>query len=224
MSKIIECVPNFSEGTDQTKINSIVSSIKSIQGVTVLDCDPGLDTNRTVVTFVGEPKSVIEAAFQGIKRASELIDMSLHKGTHPRIGATDVCPIIPVSGVSIEECIEYSIILAKKVGLELNIPVYLYEESAISPARENLTSIREGEYEGLEQKLKDKNWKPDFGPTKLNKSAGATVIGCREFLIAYNINLNTSDKRLATDIAFEIRETGRSKRKKNPKSSNLLDG
>ena len=224
MSKIIECVPNFSEGTDQTKINSIVSSIKSIQGVTVLDCDPGLDTNRTVVTFVGEPKSIIEAAFQGIKCASELIDMSQHKGTHPRIGATDVCPIIPVNGVSIEECIEYSIILAKKVGLELNIPVYLYEKSAIFPSRENLASIREGEYEGLEQKLKDKNWKPDFGPTKFNKSAGATVIGCREFLIAYNINLNTTDKRLATDIAFEIREAGRSKRKKNPKSSNLLDG
>ena len=213
MSKIIECVPNFSEGTDQTKINNIVSSIKSIQGVTVLDCDPGLDTNRTVVTFVGEPKSVIEAAFQSIKRASELIDMSQHKGTHPRIGATDVCPIIPVNGVSIEECIEYSILLAKKVGLELNIPVYLYEKSAISPLREYLAYIREGEYEGLEQKLKDKNWKPDFGPTKLNKSAGATVIGCREFLIAYNINLNTTDKRLATDIAFEIREAGRSKRK-----------
>ena len=224
MSKIIECVPNFSEGTDQTKINTIVSSIKSIQGVTVLDCDPGLDTNRTVVTFVGDPESVVEAAFQGIKRASELIDMSQHIGTHPRIGATDVCPIIPVSGISIEECIEYSNILARKVGLELNIPVYLYEKSAISPARENLASIREGEYEGLEQKLKDKNWKPDFGPTKFNKSAGATVIGCREFLIAYNINLNTADKRLATDIAFEIREAGRSKRKKNPKSSNLLDG
>ena len=224
MNKIIECVPNFSEGTDQTKINSIVHSIKSIQGVTVLDCDSGLDTNRTVVTFVGEPKSVIEAAFQGIKRASELIDMSQHKGTHPRIGATDVCPIIPVNGVLMEECIEYSILLAKKVGHELNIPVYLYEKSAISPLRENLASIREGEYEGLEQKLKDKNWKPDFGPTKLNKSAGATVIGCREFLIAYNINLNTVDKRLATDIAFEIREAGRSKRKKNPKSSNLLDG
>jgi len=224
LSKIIECVPNFSEGTDQTKINSIVSSIKSIQGVTVLDCDPGLDTNRTVVTFVGEPDSVIEAAFQGIKSASELIDMSQHKGTHPRIGATDVCPIIPVNGVSIEECIEYSIILAKKVGRELNIPVYLYEKSAISPRRENLASIREGEYEGLEQKLKDKNWKPDFGPIRFNKSAGATVIGCREFLIAYNINLNTTDKRLATDIAFEIREAGRSKREKNPNSSNLLDG
>lgn len=224
MSKIIECVPNFSEGTDQTKINTIVSSIKSIQGVTVLDCDPGLDTNRTVVTFVGDPESVVEAAFQGIKCASELIDMSQHIGTHPRIGATDVCPMIPVSGISIEECIEYSNILARKVGLELNIPVYLYEKSAISPARENLASIREGEYEGLEQKLKDKNWKPDFGPTKFNKSAGATVIGCREFLIAYNINLNTADKRLATDIAFEIREAGRSKRKKNPKSSNLLDG
>jgi len=224
LSKIIECVPNFSEGTDQTKINTILSSIKSIQGVTVLDCDPGLDTNRTVVTFVGDPESVVEAAFQGIKCASELIDMSQHIGTHPRIGATDVCPIIPVSGISIEECIEYSNILARKVGLELNIPVYLYEKSAISPARENLASIREGEYEGLEQKLKDKNWKPDFGPTKFNKSAGATVIGCREFLIAYNINLNTADKRLATDIAFEIREAGRSKRKKNPKSSNLLDG
>ena len=224
MSKIIECVPNFSEGTDQTKINNIVSSIKSMQGVTVLDYDSGLDTNRTVVTFVGEPESVIEAAFQGIKRASELIDMAQHKGTHPRIGATDVCPIIPVNGVSIEDCIEYSIILAKKVGLELNIPVYLYEKSANSPSRENLASIREGEYEGLEQKLKDKSWEPDFGPTKFNKSAGATVIGCREFLIAYNINLNTTDKRLATDIAFEIREAGRSKRKKNPKSLNLLDG
>ena len=224
MSRIIECVPNFSEGTDHIKINDIVGSIKAIQGVTVLDCDSGLDTNRTVVTFVGDPDSVIEAAFQGIKRASELIDMSQHKGTHPRIGATDVCPIIPVNGISIEECIEYSIILAKKVGLELNIPVYLYEKSAILPLRENLASIREGEYEGLEQKLKDKNWKPDFGPTNFNKSAGATVIGCREFLIAYNINLNTTDKRLATDIAFEIREAGRSKRKKNPKSSNLLDG
>ena len=224
MTKIIECVPNFSEGTDQTKINSILSSIKSIQGVTILDCDSGLDTNRTVVTFVGEPERVIEAAFQGIKCASELIDMSQHKGTHPRIGATDVCPIIPVNGISLDECIEYSIILAKKVGLELNIPVYLYEKSAIFPLRKNLASIREGEYEVLEQKLKDKNWKPDFGPTKFNKSAGATVIRCREFLIAYNINLNTTDKRLATDIAFEIREVGRSKRKKNPKSSNLLDG
>ena len=224
MKKLIECVPNFSEGVDSAKIQSIVKAIKVIQGVTVLDVDPGKDTNRTVVTFVGNPESVLEAAFQGIKKASELIDMSQHKGTHPRMGATDVCPIIPISGVSIDECIEYSLKLGKRVGQDLKIPVFLYEKSAKEPSRKNLATIREGEYEGLKKKLKDARWKPDYGPSSFNKHTGATVIGCREFLIAYNINLNTKDKRLATDIAFEIREVGRSKRKKNPKSLNLLDG
>ena len=224
MKKLIECVPNFSEGVNSAKIQSIVEAIKVIQGVTVLDVDPGKDTNRTVVTFVGNPESVLEAAFQGIKKASELIDMSQHNGTHPRMGATDVCPIIPISGVSIEECIEYSLKLGERVGQDLKIPVFLYEKSAREPSRKNLATIREGEYEGLKKKLKDARWKPDYGPSSFNKHAGATAIGCREFLIAYNINLNTKDKRLANDIAFEIREVGRSKRKKNPKSSNLLDG
>ena len=224
MKKLIECVPNFSEGIDSNKINSIVDAIKLIEGVTVLDVDSGKDTNRTVVTFVGEPFDVLEAAFLGIKRASELIDMTIHKGTHPRLGATDVCPIIPIQDVTLEECIKYSHQLAKRVGQDLNIPVYLYEKSAQKPDRENLAIIREGEFEGLSSKLKKANWKPDYGVEPLNKFAGATVIGCREFLIAYNINLNTKDKRLATDIAFDIRELGRSKRKKNPESHNLLDG
>ncbi len=224
MQQLIECVPNFSEGNDQNKIDSIVNKIKSIEGITILDVDPGKDTNRTVVTFVGEPDSVIDAAYEGIKEASKIIDMSSHKGTHPRIGATDVCPIIPIKGVTIEDCITFSNNLARKVGTELKIPVYLYEKSAKIPERKNLAVIREGEYEGLEKKLKDTLWKPDYGPPSFNTFSGATVIGCREFLIAYNINLNTKDKRLATDIAFEIREQGRSKRIKNPESSNLLDG
>ena len=224
MRKLIECVPNFSEGKDKGKINSIVRKIESVEGITVLDVDSGLDTNRTVVTFVGEPKNVIEAAYEGIREASNLIDMSNHKGTHPRIGATDVCPIIPINGVTIEECVNYSNQLAKIVGDELKIPVFLYEYSSNNSDRSNLAVIREGEYEGLKEKLKDSFWKPDYGPATFNQVSGATVIGCREFLIAYNINLNTSDKRLATDIAFEIRELGRSKRKKNPDSLNLLDG
>ena len=189
MKKLIECVPNFSEGIDSAKIQSIIKAIKVIQGITVLDVDPGKDTNRTVVTFVGNPDSVLEAAFQGIKKASELIDMSRHKGTHPRMGATDVCPIIPISGVSIDECIEYSLKLGKRVGQDLKIPVFLYEKSAREPSRKNLATIREGEYEGLKKKLKDTRWKPDYGPNSFNKHAGATVIGCREFLIAYNIFL-----------------------------------
>ena len=224
MRKLIECVPNFSEGKDKEKINSIVSKIESVEGITVLDVDSGVDTNRTVVTFVGESKNVIEAAYEGIREASKIIDMSNHKGTHPRIGATDVCPIIPINGVTIEECVNYSKQLAKIVGDELKIPVFLYEYSSNNSDRSNLAVIREGEYEGLKEKLKDSFWKPDYGPATFNQVSGATVIGCREFLIAYNINLNTSDKRLATDIAFEIRELGRSKRKKNPDSLNLLDG
>ena len=224
MQQLIECVPNFSEGNDQNKINNIVNKINSVDGITILDIDSGKDTNRTVVTFVGNPDSVIEAAFEGIKEASQLIDMSSHTGTHPRIGATDVCPLIPIKGISMDECVKYSHQLAERVGTQLKIPVYLYENSAKNPDRKNLAVIRDGEYEGLKTKLNDKQWKPDFGPAEFNAFSGATVIGCREFLIAYNINLNTKDKRLATDIAFEIREQGRSKRIKNPESSNLLDG
>ena len=222
--KLIECVPNFSEGCDRSKIDDIVNHVSAVPEVTVLDVDPGSDTNRTVVTLVGPPEAVEEGAFRGIKRASEILDMSRHTGTHPRMGATDVCPFIPVSGVTDEECIEVSRQVGKRVGDELGIPVYLYEKSARKPDRVKLPDIRKGEYEGLAKKLKDDNWKPDFGPAKLHVKAGATVMGCREFLIAYNINLNTKDHRLATDIAFELREAGRSKRVPNPESKNLLDG
>ena len=224
MQQLIECVPNFSEGSDQNKINNIVNKINSVDGITILDIDSGKDTNRTVITFVGKPDSVIDAAFEGIKEASQLIDMSSHTGTHPRIGATDVCPLIPIKGITMDECVKYSHQLAERVGTQLKIPVYLYENSAKNTDRKNLAVIRDGEYEGLKKKLNDKQWKPDFGPAVFNAFSGATVIGCREFLIAYNINLNTKDKRLATDIAFEIRELGRSKRIKNPESANLLDG
>jgi glutamate formiminotransferase/formiminotetrahydrofolate cyclodeaminase len=220
----VECVPNFSEGRDQNKIGDIVKQMSDVPGITVLDVDSGPDTNRTVVTIVGSPQAVVEAAFQGIKRASEVLDMSQHSGTHPRMGATDVCPFIPVSDVSIEECVKLSKLVGKRVGDELRIPVYLYEKSAQKDNRVKLPDIRKGEYEGFAEKLTDPNWKPDFGPAKLHIKAGATVMGCREFLIAYNINLNTKDHRLATDIAFELREAGRSKRIPNPNSKNLLDG
>ena len=224
MNKLIECVPNFSEGRDTEKINIILDHIKQVEQVTVLDVDPGKDTNRTVVTLVGPPEAIAEAAFQGIKIASEVLDMSKHSGTHPRMGATDVCPFIPINGVSEEECVELSKQVGKRVGEELSIPIYLYERSAQNPKRKKLPDIRKGEYEGLTDKLADPEWKPDFGPTKLHVKGGATVIGCRDFLIAYNINLNTRDHRLATDIAFELREAGRSKRIPNPNSKNLLDG
>ena len=222
--KLIECVPNFSEGKDLAKVKAITDAIESVDGITLLDVDPGADTNRTVVTFVGNPDAVSEAAYLGIKMAAEVIDMSKHKGAHPRMGATDVCPFIPISNVSNEECIDLSKEIGQRVGEELSIPVYLYEHSAQTPERKSLPDIREGEYEGLAEKLKDIKWKPDFGPAKFNVAAGATVMGMRDFLIAYNINLNTKDHRLATDIAFEIRESGRSKRKPDPDSLNLLDG
>ena len=212
MQKIVECVPNFSEGHDLTLIEKITSSISQVEGVTLLDVDPGADTNRTVVTFVGDPEAVVEAAFQGIKRASELIDMRKHSGAHARMGATDVCPFIPVSNMTMEECAELSRILGKRVGEELNIPVYLYEYSAATPERENLATIRAGEYEGLPEKLKDPTWKPDFGKAEFNAKSGATVMGARKFLIAYNVNLNTRDTKKATDIALEIREAGRNAR------------
>ena len=224
MEKLVECVPNFSEGRDQNKIGEIVKQMSDVTGITVLDVDPGPDTNRTVVTIVGSPEAVGEAAFQGIKRASEVLDMSQHSGTHPRMGATDVCPFIPVSDVSIEECVKLSKLVGKRVGDDLGIPVFLYDKSAQKPDRVKLPTIRKGEYEGLGEKLKDDNWKPDYGPSKRHVKGGATVMGCRGFLIAYNINLNTKDHRLATDIAFELREAGRSKRTPNPNSKNLLDG
>ncbi|MBT8391496.1 MAG: glutamate formimidoyltransferase, partial [Ignavibacteriaceae bacterium] len=225
--KLIECVPNFSEGQDKEIIKQITDEIEKVESARLLDVDPGYEMNRTVVTFVGTPEAVKTAAFNAIKKASELIDMSKHEGSHPRMGATDVCPFVPVSGVTTQECIELSKEVAKKVGEELNIPIYLYEKSATKPERENLAIIRQGEYEALEEKLKKPEWKPDFGPAKFNKKAGATVIGVREFLIAYNISLNTREPLHATDIAFELREKGRSARELNDspfyyKSSKIL--
>ncbi len=210
--QLIECVPNFSEGQRPEIIKQITDEIEKVEGVKLLDVDPGHDMNRTVVTFIGNAKAVKEAAFNSIKKASELIDMSKHKGSHPRMGATDVCPFVPVSGITTEECIELSKEVAKRVGDELGIPIYLYEKSAQKPERENLAKVRQGEYEALEEKLKKPEWKPDFGPTKFNAKAGGTVIGVREFLIAYNVNLNTREEKYATDIAFELREKGRSAR------------
>ena len=224
MPTLVECVPNFSEGRDQDTINHITDAITAVDGITLLDVDPGADTNRTVVTFVGSIEAVEEAAFRGIQKASEVIDMRSQKGTHPRMGATDVCPFVPVSDVTIDDCIALSKRVGKRVGDELQIPVYLYEHSAQKPEWEKLPNIRVGEYEALPDKLNQPKWKPDFGPAKFNARAGATVMGCREFLIAYNINLNTKDARLATDIAFELREKGRSIRRPHPTSKNLLDG
>ena len=215
--KLIECVPNFSEGKNKDIIDQIVSQISSTKGIKLLDVDPGKDTNRTVVTFAGHPEDVIQAAFLAISKASQLIDMSHHHGAHARMGATDVCPLIPISGVTVDECIMYSNKLAKKVGEKLNIPVFMYEKSATSKNRQNLAIIRQGEYEGMSDKLKLKEWKPDYGPSELNIKSGVTAIGVREFLIAYNINLNTSDKKIASDIALDIREAGRAKRDKDGK-------
>jgi len=224
MQQLVECVPNFSEGRDSSKIEHIISVIKNITGISVLDVSTGIDTNRTVVTFVGSISDIEEAAFQAIKIASEIIDMRRHSGTHARLGATDVCPFIPVNNVTMDDCIALSHRVAKRVGNQLSIPVYLYEDSAQILERKNLANIRYGEYEGLREKLSNKSWIPDYGPSKFNERSGATTMGAREFLIAYNINLNTMDKRLATDIAFEIREKGRAKRAVNTYSLNSLDG
>nr|MBP6314852.1 glutamate formimidoyltransferase [Chitinophagaceae bacterium] len=209
--QIIECVPNFSEGVDMGIIRQITDEIEKIEGVKLLDVDPGKATNRTVVTFVGAPQAVIDAAFQAIKMAAELIDMSKHKGEHPRMGATDVCPLIPISGITMEETVEYAKKLGKRVGEELNIPVYLYESAAQKPERQNLATIRAGEYEGFAEKIKDPNWAPDFGAAVFNEKSGATVIGARDFLVAYNVNLNTTSTRRANSVAFDLRENGRVK-------------
>ena len=216
MKQLIECVPNFSEGRDLNIIKQITDQIETVEGVRLLDVDPGKATNRTVVTFVGEPAQVIEAAFLAIKKASEIIDMRQHSGEHARMGATDVCPLIPVANISMEETVLFAKALAKRVGEALDIPVYLYESAASKPERRNLATVRAGEYEGLPNKLQDPNWQPDFGPATFNAQAGATVIGARDFLVAYNINLNTTSTRIANAIAFDVREAGRVKREGHP--------
>jgi glutamate formiminotransferase/formiminotetrahydrofolate cyclodeaminase len=210
--KIIECVPNFSEGRDPAIIKEITDSMESISDITLLDVDMGYDTNRTVVTIVGQPEKVIESAYLGIKKSIELINMNSHKGEHARMGATDVCPFVPIANTTMEECIKYSNILAERVGSILNLPVFLYEKSAIKKERENLANIRSGEYEGMKDKMKNGKWKADFGPISPHLTAGVVAIGARNFLIAYNINLNTQDKNIANDIALDIREQGRNKR------------
>src|SRR5258707_2831976 len=225
MKQLIECVPNFSEGRDLEVIRQITDAIESVDGVSLLDVDPGASTNRTVVTFVGSPDAAVEAAFRGIKKAAELIDMRKHKGAHPRMGATDVCPFIPVSNVSWEEAIACADKLGKRVGEELKIPVYLYEKAAKNESRSNLSVIRAGEYEGFFEKIRQPEWKPDFGLAKLNEKAGATAVGAREFLVAYNANLNTKSVRRATSVAFDVREQGRVKTEDGTTSGKpVLDG
>lgn len=218
MSKkaLLECVPNFSEGRDLTIIKQITDAIETVEGVKLLDVDPGYATNRTVVTFVGEPAAVVEAAFRGIKKAAELIDMRQHKGEHPRMGATDVCPLVPIANISMEEAAHWAAQLGRRVGEELHIPVFLYESAATRPERKNLATIRAGEYEGMADKLKQPQWEPDFGEASFNATAGATAIGARDFLIAYNVNLNTTSVRRANSVAFDIREKGRVQRSGNP--------
>jgi glutamate formiminotransferase/formiminotetrahydrofolate cyclodeaminase len=211
MQKLIECVPNFSEGRDLEIIRQITAAIEAVEGISLLNVDPGASTNRTVVTFAGSPESAVEAAFRGIQKAAELIDMRKHKGAHPRMGATDVCPFIPVSNVSWEEAIACANQLGKRVGEQLKIPVYLYEKAAKDQSRSNLSIIRSGEYEGFFEKIKEAAWKPDFGPAAFNEKSGATAIGAREFLVAYNVNLNTKAVRRATAVAFDVRENGRIK-------------
>jgi glutamate formiminotransferase/formiminotetrahydrofolate cyclodeaminase len=215
MQQLIECVPNFSEGIDLSIITQITNEIEKIDGVRLLNVDPGKATNRTVVTFVGTPQAVIDAAFVAIKKAGELIDMSKHKGEHPRMGATDVCPLIPIANISMEETAKWAVKLAKRVGEELSIPAYLYEAAQPNTNRNNLSVIRAGEYEGFFKKIKLPEWKPDFGPAEYDSKRGATVIGARDFLVAYNVNLNTTSTRRANSIAFDVREAGRVKREGN---------
>ncbi len=222
MDQIIECVPNFSEGRDTNFIKQISGAIERVEGIKLLGVDPGKATNRTVITFVGHPEQVVEAAFQAVRMASELIDMSLQQGEHPRFGATDVCPLIPVSGITMEETIMYARNLAERIGNELSIPVYCYERAALIPSRRNLAEVRSGEYEGLKHKLSQPEWKPDYGPSRFNKRSGAIAVGARDFLIAYNINLNTTSIRRANAIAFDVREKGRVLREGNPITGKIV--
>ena len=215
MKKLIECVPNISEGRDKEKIELISKVVEKVEGVKLLNVDPGNATNRTVITFIGEPQNVIDAAFLLVKTAQENIDMSTHKGEHPRMGATDVCPLVPISNITMQETVEWAQKLAKKIGNELGIPVYCYEEAATKPERKNLANCRSGEYEAMSKKIETIEWKPDYGPDKFNetvKKSGVTAVGARDFLIAYNVNLNTTSTRRANSIAFDIREAGRIKR------------
>ena len=225
MKQLIECVPNFSEGRNLEVIKQITNEIETVEGIKLLDVDPGASTNRTVVTFVGEPADVLEAAFRGIRKAQELIDMRNHHGDHPRFGATDVCPLVPVAGITMEETAEYARKLAERVGKELNIPVFCYENSAFKPERRNLANCRQGEYEALKERIVTKEWKPDFGPNKFTESvakSGASAIGARDFLIAVNYNLNTTSTRRANAIAFDVREKGRPKREGNPITGKII--
>ncbi len=225
MKQLIECVPNFSEGRNMAVIKQITDCIEAIEGVRLLDVDPGKATNRTVVTFVGTPDEVVEAAFQAVKKASEVIDMRYHKGEHPRFGATDVCPLIPIAGISMEEVALYARKLAERIGNELAIPVYCYENAAFTEERRNLANNRSGEYEGLPKKLTDPHWKPDFGPAEFNEKVtltGATAVGARDFLVAYNVNLNTTSVRRANAVAFDIREKGRPVREGNPVTGKIV--
>jgi glutamate formiminotransferase/formiminotetrahydrofolate cyclodeaminase len=212
MARLVECVPNFSEGRDRAVIDAIAQALSSVSGVKLLDVDPGADTNRTVYTLVGPPESVAEAAFRGARRATELIDMTAHRGAHPRMGALDVCPFIPVAEITMAECAELAKAVGRRIGEELHIPVYFYEHAASTEERRSLANIRAGEYEGLAEKLAQPVWAPDAGPALFNTRSGATVVGAREFLLAYNVNLNTFDRRLANEIALSLREGGRAKR------------
>ena len=219
---LIECVPNFSEGRDPAVLKQITDAIEAVEGIKLLDVDPGKATNRTVVTFVGAPEPVIEAAFRAMKKASEVIDMSKHSGEHPRMGATDVCPLIPIANITMEEVAEWAHKLAKRAGEELGIPIYMYENAATKPAWRNLATVRAGEYEALPDKLAKPEWKPDYGPAKFNATAGATAVGARDFLIAYNVNLNTTSVRRANSVAFDVREQGRVKREGGKVSGAVL--
>jgi glutamate formiminotransferase/formiminotetrahydrofolate cyclodeaminase len=223
MQQVIECVPNFSEGVDLTVIKQITDVVETVEGVKLLNVDPGKATNRTVVTFVGNPAAVIKAAFLAIKKAGELIDMSKHKGEHPRMGATDLCPLIPISNITMAETAEYAQQLAKRVGEELNLPVYLYEDAQANKSRSNLSVIRNGEYEGFFKKIKLPEWKPDYGPQEYDAKRGATVIGARDFLVAYNVNLNTTSTRRANSIAFDVREAGRVMREGDPITGKIIN-
>ncbi|MCR9287193.1 glutamate formimidoyltransferase [Saprospiraceae bacterium] len=220
--QLIECVPNFSEGQDMNIITQITDEIEKIEGVKLLDVDPGKATNRTVVTFVGEPEPVINAAFLAIKKASEIIDMSKHSGEHPRMGATDVCPLVPIANISMEETVKWAHKLGEMAGRELDIPFYMYEYASTKPEWTNLATIRSGEYEALADKLTKPEWKPDYGPSRFNPQAGATAIGARDFLIAYNVNLNTTSTRRANSVAFDVREAGRVKRKGDPITGEIV--
>jgi glutamate formiminotransferase/formiminotetrahydrofolate cyclodeaminase len=223
MQQLIECVPNFSEGRDMNVIKQITNEIENVEGVRLLNVDPGKATNRTVVTFVGTPETVIEAAFVAIKKAGELIDMSKHKGEHPRMGATDVCPLIPIANITMEETAKWAQKLGERVGKELQLPIYLYEAAQANKNRNNLSVIRAGEYEGFFKKIKLPDWKPDFGPAEFDAKRGATVIGARDFLVAYNVNLNTTSTRRANSIAFDVREAGRVKREGNPVTGKIVN-